>query len=91
TDSELALCNLAVRIPSSSLFPSLNLSHAVQIVCYAIYREITHAASSARIGKPDTAEQLDAAPALLSNGYSPITHFPRVEFGVFLNYSPCLL
>jgi tRNA/rRNA methyltransferase len=38
TDSELALCNLAVHIPSSPDFPSLNLSHAVQVITYALYR-----------------------------------------------------
>ncbi|HET6452261.1 MAG TPA: TrmJ/YjtD family RNA methyltransferase [Spirochaetia bacterium] len=38
TDEELALCNLAVTIPASPRFPSLNLSHAVQVVCYEIFR-----------------------------------------------------
>ena len=37
-DHDLALCNTAVRIPSSDEFPSLNLSHAVQIITYEIYR-----------------------------------------------------
>jgi tRNA/rRNA methyltransferase len=36
-DEELALCNVAVHIPSSELFPSLNLSHAVQVIAYEIY------------------------------------------------------
>jgi TrmH family RNA methyltransferase len=38
TDEELAVCHLAVTIPASPQFPSLNLSHAVQVVCYEIYR-----------------------------------------------------
>jgi len=38
TDEELALCNLAVSIPASPDFPSLNLSHAVQVICYEIFR-----------------------------------------------------
>jgi len=38
-DSELERCQLAVHIPSSPLFPSLNLSHAVQIISYALFRE----------------------------------------------------
>lgn len=37
SDAELELCHMAVSIPSSPDFPSLNLSHAVQIVCYEIY------------------------------------------------------
>lgn len=38
SDEDLALCTMAVRIPSSDLFPSLNLSHAVQIVTYELYK-----------------------------------------------------
>lgn len=38
TVEELALCNLAVHIPSSPEFPSLNLSHAVQVMTAALWR-----------------------------------------------------
>lgn len=38
TDEELSLCHLAVNIPASPDFPSLNLSHAIQVVCYQIFR-----------------------------------------------------
>ena len=38
TDAELARCNLAVTIPSSPAFPSLNLSHAVQVIGYELAR-----------------------------------------------------
>jgi len=41
TDRELSLCHLAVTIPSSPDFPSLNLSHAVQIVSYEISRALS--------------------------------------------------
>ncbi len=41
TDEELALCNVAVSIPASPEFPSLNLSHAVQVICYEIFRART--------------------------------------------------
>ena len=34
---ELARCDLASHIPSDRGFPSLNLSHAVQIYCYEIF------------------------------------------------------
>lgn len=37
---ELSLCNVVISIPTSPDFPSLNLSHAVQILSYAIYREL---------------------------------------------------
>jgi tRNA/rRNA methyltransferase len=38
TDEEIAQCSMAVTIPASEDFPSLNLSHAVQILCYCVYR-----------------------------------------------------
>ena len=38
TDEELDCCTVAVNIPSSPDFPSLNLSHAVQIMSYVLYR-----------------------------------------------------
>ena len=39
-DDELALCSLASHIPASDAFPSLNLSHAVQIYAYSLYRAL---------------------------------------------------
>jgi TrmH family RNA methyltransferase len=41
SDQELTHCHLAVSIPSSPLFPSLNLSHAVQIITYVLYRQLS--------------------------------------------------
>jgi tRNA/rRNA methyltransferase/tRNA (cytidine32/uridine32-2'-O)-methyltransferase len=37
---ELALCNMASHIPSDETFPSLNLSHAVQIYTYSLFRTL---------------------------------------------------
>jgi tRNA/rRNA methyltransferase/tRNA (cytidine32/uridine32-2'-O)-methyltransferase len=37
-DEELALCNIASHVPVSGAFPSLNLSHAVQIYGYELFR-----------------------------------------------------
>jgi tRNA/rRNA methyltransferase/tRNA (cytidine32/uridine32-2'-O)-methyltransferase len=37
-DRELGLCNLASHIPADGGFPSLNLSHAVQIYGYELFR-----------------------------------------------------
>jgi len=36
-NNELALCHEIVAIPSSEIFPSLNLSHAVMIIAYELY------------------------------------------------------
>ena len=38
TVEELAECDIAVNIPSSPDFPSLNLAQAVQVITYSIYR-----------------------------------------------------
>ncbi|HUW40024.1 MAG TPA: RNA methyltransferase [Rectinemataceae bacterium] len=35
---EIGLCSLAVHIPTSEAFPSLNLAQAVQIACYELRR-----------------------------------------------------
>ena len=40
TDEELDCCSVAVNIPSSERFPSLNLSHAVQLITYTLYRSL---------------------------------------------------
>lgn len=37
-DEELLECTMGVTIPSSEEFASLNLSHAVQIICYHLFR-----------------------------------------------------
>lgn len=39
TDEEIDECTLGVTIPSSENFASLNLSHAVQIICYELFRQ----------------------------------------------------
>lgn len=38
TDEEIESCDFGVTIPSSEEFGSFNLSHAVQIVCYELFR-----------------------------------------------------
>jgi tRNA/rRNA methyltransferase len=44
TDAELNLCHMGVRIPTSDAFPSLNLSQAVQVITYTLFRELTSTA-----------------------------------------------
>lgn len=38
TDEELDCCSVAINIPSNDDFPSLNLSHAVQVMTYTLFR-----------------------------------------------------
>lgn len=39
TDGELSFCHAAVHIPANPEFPSLNLSHAVQVMTAALWRQ----------------------------------------------------
>ncbi|MDR2634331.1 MAG: RNA methyltransferase [Treponema sp.] len=41
--AELAVCNLASHIPADAAFPSLNLSHAVQVYGYTLFRALSQA------------------------------------------------
>ena len=40
TNEELEVCQCAVTIPTSKTFHSMNLSHAVQAVCYELIRDV---------------------------------------------------
>jgi tRNA/rRNA methyltransferase/tRNA (cytidine32/uridine32-2'-O)-methyltransferase len=44
---ELSLCSLASHIPADDGFPSLNLSHAVQIYAYQVFRALNPAPAPA--------------------------------------------
>jgi tRNA/rRNA methyltransferase/tRNA (cytidine32/uridine32-2'-O)-methyltransferase len=45
--AELSLCNMASHIPADERFPSLNLSHAVQIYAYHLFRALNPAPAPA--------------------------------------------
>ncbi|MDR0403463.1 MAG: RNA methyltransferase [Treponema sp.] len=53
-DEELALCNLASHIPSNPEFPSINLSHAVQIYAYELYHALGPAGQTRRASGADS-------------------------------------
>ena len=50
-DDELAICNMASHIPADDAFPSLNLSHAVQIYAYELYRLLSPKSNDAVKGQ----------------------------------------
>jgi len=54
SDAELDLCDQAVSIATSPLFPSLNLSHAVQIACWEARKALdgAHGREQARLPVP---------------------------------------
>ncbi|AEF81240.1 RNA methyltransferase [Leadbettera azotonutricia] len=51
-DKELELCNFATHIPVDEAFPSLNLSHAVQIYAYEIFKGFGGSENPAAIEAP---------------------------------------
>ena len=40
SNHDLSLCNFIIQIPTSNKLTSLNLSHAVIVICYEIYRSL---------------------------------------------------
>ena len=50
-DDELELCNMASHIPVDGAFPSLNLSHAVQVYAYELYMALAGTAKDAVKGQ----------------------------------------
>lgn len=84
TDDELKLCHLAVTIPASSDFPSLNLSHAVQVVCYEIFRAC--AAGRLTPFHPISAHALDELVSGMTRSLASVGFFTQVgpeQMGVF--------
>ncbi|MCF0238480.1 MAG: RNA methyltransferase, partial [Sphaerochaetaceae bacterium] len=71
SDEEVNQCNLIVTIPTSDAFPSLNLSQAVQIICYSLFQQLrpykgsTSVVNSLRVNKAKE----NCIQALTSMGY----------------------
>jgi tRNA/rRNA methyltransferase/tRNA (cytidine32/uridine32-2'-O)-methyltransferase len=67
-DGELDICNIASHIPVSGDFPSLNLSHAVQIYAYELFSALHDASAEAVKGAwiPVSREAADALTASVS-------------------------
>lgn len=63
SDEELNLCSLAVHIPSSDSFPSLNVAQAVQVACYEFFATAIERGSSASAEAGSPSPSPSAAPA----------------------------
>ena len=86
SDAELESCHLAVHIPSSPDFPSLNLSHAVQIIAYQIYRRTAELRGTGEF-RPVSHERLELLVQGILSVLQKIGFFSqgsREEMGVFL-------
>jgi tRNA/rRNA methyltransferase/tRNA (cytidine32/uridine32-2'-O)-methyltransferase len=83
---ELALCNLASHIDANTSFPSLNLSHAVQIYCYEMRMALSVPAASAGHWEPIDRAAADALAESISNSLAKIgfyRHRGREEQEIF--------
>jgi tRNA/rRNA methyltransferase len=76
TDAELAECTVGLTIPSSGDFPSLNLSHAVQIVCYTLFRERRH---FSRGYVPVTLARLNETVSVVTGSLGKIGFFTQTD------------
>ncbi|HUW69663.1 MAG TPA: RNA methyltransferase [bacterium] len=84
SDPELALCDVAVSIPTSPLFPSLNLSHAVQIACWEARKVLASADGYAEARLPVSRARIDSVSrdivaALQSAGMFKMAGRPEAE------------
>jgi TrmH family RNA methyltransferase len=77
SDSELGLCDAAAHIPSSPLFPSLNISHAVQIVAYEIF--IALCGDGAGSFDPVSRENLDEVVEKMTSALGSLGFFKQVS------------
>ena len=74
TDEELLECTSGVTIPSSDEFASLNLSHAVQIMCYHIFR---HTKKNFTGYTPISLERLDKTVTSIADSLQDIGFFSK--------------
>lgn len=76
TDPQLDECNLGVTIPSSDNFGSLNLSHAVQILSYHMYRQsLSEETADYRGYTPLSLERVDKAVQTITDDMQRIGFF----------------
>jgi len=76
TDEQLDECTMGITIPSSSTFGSLNLSHAVQIICYHLFRKKLSERKGGYKGvNPVSLERIDAAVQNITDDMQKIGFF----------------
>jgi len=76
TDEELDQCTMGITIPSSDSFGSLNLSHAVQILCYHLFRQkLARKEGGFKGYTPLTLERIDKTVGLITDNMQKIGFF----------------
>jgi TrmH family RNA methyltransferase len=63
SDEELSCCHLAVSIPTSAACPSLNLSHAVQLIAYELYKAAAAVSATGTASAAGTASATAPGPS----------------------------
>lgn len=58
TNEELSLCHIYSKIPSNDEFPSLNLSQAVMIFCYELFKSQTIIKKTRQLARSDQLEKM---------------------------------
>ncbi|MFW5683541.1 MAG: RNA methyltransferase [Spirochaetota bacterium] len=86
SDEELLECHVAVSIPTSPLCPSLNLSHAVEVICYELYKSAMRAFDTAADGghagghPPGIAGAGVATPIAAAHADAIVRHLDALRF-----------
>ena len=76
TDEQLEQCTCGITIPSSNNFGSLNLSHAVQIICYHLFRKKLSEREGGYKGvSPVSLERIDKAVGAITDDMQKIGFF----------------
>ena len=77
SDDELNRCNIACHIPTSPAFPSLNLSHAVQVIASAFWRR----AVGKRTGgyEPVPREEVDHLVSVIHESLEAMGYFKAAD------------
>jgi len=73
---ETDFCSILVKIPSSSGFPSLNLSHAVAVVCYKLFTDAM-VCRVPDISKPVTNAEIEGLLDYLQSVFTDIGFFSK--------------
>jgi len=76
-DREINHCNIACHIPSSPNFPSLNLSHAVQIIAVYLYRESIGSYKSSFI--PIARDQIETLVNSIHDALEALNYFKTAD------------
>jgi TrmH family RNA methyltransferase len=74
--NETDLCHLLVTIPSSAGFPSLNLSHAVAVVCYKLFT-FSMMSEVPFIVKPATSDEIEGLLDYLQSVFADLGFFSK--------------